>query len=488
MQNARRRSVLRTQIMLVAVLALLVLLAPPAAAGALAPPAPPSVAAGYSDSLIVKSDGSLWAWGANDRGQLGLGDRLPRELPTQVGTDTDWAQVAIGEMPFVVALKSDGTLWAWGDNQNGELGLGAWSEAVLSPTQVGSDADWAAVACGDEHTLALKQDGTLWAWGSNWYGQLGLDPNALDTEPLSPSFSPVHVGSATWQSVACGYAHSIAVRSDGTLWGWGANDYGQLGRGTADTATHVVPVQIGSAGTWAKAGCGFLASFGIRGDGSLYAWGWNNGGVLGDGSTVDRHAPVHVGSGTDWVTVAGANNYTAGVKSDGSLWAWGYNSYGEVGLLTIGAVVDPRRVGTRSDWVTVEPGAYHLLALSSGGEFGSCGAGFWGQTGIGYSQYRPLGEQVGTQAGWHGIDAGLGHSAGVRDDGTLWTWGRNSWGELGLGADVAQCQFPAAGRRRHRLGERLLRRQHQQRLHRGHQDRRHAVGLGHQRRRPARPR
>jgi alpha-tubulin suppressor-like RCC1 family protein len=422
---------------------LLALLVVPAAALALPAPAPPSVAGGYSDSLIVKSDGTLWAWGANTRGQLGLGDTLPREIPVQVGTGTDWAQVAIGEQPFVVALKHDGSLWAWGENSNGELGLGAWSEPKLTPQRVGVASDWAAVACGGDHVLALKQDGTLWSWGSDQYGGLGYD--AYLPTPVADGYmpTPTQVSPGTWKAIAAGWMHSLAVRSDGTVWAWGANDYGQLGNGAFDAghtlAAHEVPTQIAGATGFAKVGAGFITSFAIKADGSLWAWGNNGGGsdfaggALGDGTNIDRLTPVRVGTDNDWTTVAGANSYTAGLKSDGTLWAWGYNSYGEVGISDVMAVKSPRRVGTRTDWAAVEPGAYHLLAVAASGQFGSCGAGYWGQTGIGYALYRPLGEQIGTEAGWQGIDASLGHTAGVRADGTLWTWGRNSFGELGQG-------------------------------------------------------
>ena len=439
MPTSRARALSRAAAVLA--LALTALFIVPAAALALAPPAPPSVAAGYGDSLVIKSDGTLWAWGVNGAGELGLGDTMPREVPTQVGTGTDWAQVAIGDTGFVLALKSDGTLWGWGNDQNGQLGRGTFGDQFDTPQRIGTAGDWAAIACGDEHALALKQDGTLWAWGSNWYGQLGLDPNTGDADPLSPSFVPVRVDAAsTYKSIACGYAHSLAVKSDGTLWAWGTNAYGQLGRGTVDPgnndAAHVDRVQVGTATDWTTVSAGFDTSFGLRTDGSLYAWGNNGsgndwaGGELGDGTNVDRHAPVRVGTGTDWKAISGGSNMTAAVKSDGTLWAWGYNSYGELGITAIGAIKSPRQVGTRTDWRLASAGAYHLLALSTGDDFGSCGGDFWGQTGIGYALYRPLGEQVGDQTGWVSVDAGLGHTGGIRADGTLWMWGRNGYGEL----------------------------------------------------------
>ena len=218
-----------------------------------------AIAAGDRHSLALKSDGTLWAWGPNLQGQLGLGDTVSRSSTVQVGSLTTWTAIAAGK-DHALALKSDGTLWAWGQNYSaftgstGPLGLGDVADRS-SPVQVGSLTTWTAIAGGRDHTLALKSDGTLWAWGGNsafvigTTGQLGLG----DT---TNRYSPVQVGAlTTWTSIAAGTTHSLALKSDGTLWAWGRNSYGRLGLG--DTAHRSSPVQVGSLTTWTAIAAGY---------------------------------------------------------------------------------------------------------------------------------------------------------------------------------------------------------------------------------------
>jgi alpha-tubulin suppressor-like RCC1 family protein len=176
-------------------------------------------------TVALTTDGSLWAWGYNSYGQLGLGDRDHRYTPSRVGTDTDWDAVRAGD-DHTVALKDDGSLWAWGRNYDGQLGIGD-TDSRSTPVQVGADADWAAVEAGRYHTVAVRTDGSLWAWGRNHYGQLGLG----DMDERS---TPVQVGTDTdWAAVETGYYHTMALKTDGSLWAWGDNWFGQLGDGSA---------------------------------------------------------------------------------------------------------------------------------------------------------------------------------------------------------------------------------------------------------------
>ena len=280
------------------------------------------IAAGTYHSLALKNDGTLYTWGVNDTGQLGDTSTTNRNRPAQVGTDT-WKAVAAGES-YSLALRSDGTLYAWGTNGNGELGDGTTTQRT-TPTQIGTDV-WKAVAVGDNHSLAIKNDGSLHAWGNNRYGQLGDGTTTRRT-------TPTQIGTDTdWTVAAAGRYHSLALKSDGTLHAWGRNNRSQLGDGT--TTRRTTPIRIGSDTNWKALAGGEQYSLAIKSDGRLYAWGSNADRQLGINSPTGKTRPSQA-AGTGWDDVAGkrfgANNYSLALKSDGTLYAWGDNTSGQLG-------------------------------------------------------------------------------------------------------------------------------------------------------------
>jgi len=268
-----------------------------------------AVAAGGEQSLALKSDGTVWAWGRNDVGQLGDGTTAERHTPVQVHTLNGVTAIAAGQA-HNLALKSDGTVWAWGGNDAGQLGDGTTTTPRPSPVQVHNLNGVTCVAAGDNHSLARKSDGTVWAWGGNGDGQLG------DGNPTSFRPSPVQVHNLSGvTAVAGGAEYSLALKSDGTVWAWGADDLGQLGDGNP-TSFRPSPVQVISlTGVTAIAVSGeALHTLALKITsppfaGIVEAWGWNFSGQLGDGTTVfSRPSPAPV------ATVSAAEAIATGTR------------------------------------------------------------------------------------------------------------------------------------------------------------------------------
>jgi alpha-tubulin suppressor-like RCC1 family protein len=206
------------------------------------------VAGGYH-TAAVKTNNTLWSWGVSSSGQLGQNDRVSRSSPVQVGALTNWSQVSAGSA-HTFAVKTDGTIWAWGNGTTGQLGDNA-VVARSSPVQIGALTNWSQAAYGsrNDHTAAIKTDGTLWVWGFNNNGQLGQNDRVNRS-------SPVQIGSLTWQSVSTGRTFTASVKTDGTLWTWGNNDQGQLGLDIATTVLRSSPVQVGALTSWYQVSAG----------------------------------------------------------------------------------------------------------------------------------------------------------------------------------------------------------------------------------------
>lgn len=333
-----------------------------------------TVAAGYSHTVAVRTDGSLWVWGSNNHGQLGNSTDAPVNIPTKMGTANDWKTVAAG-WAHTVALKTDGSLWAWGYGGLGQIGNGSFTLNFNPPQQIGTAKDWQTIVAGDGHTVALKADGTLWACGNNFSGQLGNGTTFGKN-------IPTQVGSdSDWQTVMAGKLHTVALKKDGTLWAWGKNTLGALGDGT--TTNSRVPKQIGTATNWKTISAGSDHTIAIKTDGTLWIWGDNTYGALGDGTTTTKNVPTQIGTSTDWKTVDGGVNYTIAVKTNGSLWAWGYNADGEFGNGTKINSLVPVQIGTENNWKMIDGGSIHTVAIKTDESLWTWGSNSLGQLGDG---------------------------------------------------------------------------------------------------------
>ena len=344
----------------------------------------------------------LWGWGVNTYGQLGLGNTTSYSSPKQVGALTDWAVISAGSVGTAAcaAIKTNGTLWTWGRNNNGGLGLGNTTN-YSSPKQVGALTVWSNVSTSGEHCLALTTSGTLWAWGLNNVGQLGLG----NTTYMS---SPVQVGAlTTWRKISTGNRNSFAIRADGTLWAWGFNSWGQLGFN--NTTNYSSPKQVGALTTWAEVNGGNLHTIALRTDGTLWAWGRNNTGQLGINITYTSYSsPKQVGALTTWASVnLGTADTSAAVRTNGTLWTWGLNSFGQLGIGNTTDYSSPKQVGSLTNWSTKTIMSYYnCFAIKTDGTLWTWGWGNDGASGLGNTTNYSSPKQIGALTTWKAISSG----------------------------------------------------------------------------------
>lgn len=342
--------------------------------------------------------------------------------------------------PFLVGSYRTSEDWAieWCETGNwGIFPLLGQNMILASDIEFGlyrfTFTDKQSIAAGSNHTVAIRGDGNVYSWGKNDFGQMGNGTTGSVT--LSPASSTANVaGSPSFTSVAAGQDFTIALRRDGLLYGWGANPTGNLGNGTTNNSP--APVQVSGSGYTAIV-AGGLHCLALKKDGSLWTWGYNGEGELGNGSTGNLFVPTQItltsptSSNNDWVAIAAGSNHSLAIKVDGSLWAWGWNAYGQVGNGGIANVLRPVRIGSATDWVSIKAGQRHTLGLKKNGTMAVWGDNSWGQLGLGNNTSSLVPVSGPSGSNWASIGAGMGHSFASQKDGSLYIWGLNQYGQIG---------------------------------------------------------
>jgi len=366
-----------------------------------------AVSAGDNSTYAIKADGTLWAWGDNEEGQLGVGSTIKFSTePLQVGSETNWKAV-YGARGSMFAIKTDGTLWTAGSNEKGMSGVGDGQTKHSELVQVGTDSDWASVATSNNWcytVLALKTDGTLWGWGSN-------ESFGLATGNTNNSAIPIKISEDTdWKQISIGASHVLALKTDGTLWGWGFASYGQL---LNDETNIKTPTRVGTD-TWEAVYAIDNASYGVKADGSLWAWGDNQLNILGlnlpmddtnpDGYLANVNVPTKITTLEGAVTTLTGCEYVRVAVAGGKVYAWGSNANGALG-------------NGEGEAYEVSNGQYSYTPVAV---------------------TLPEGTTVAT------IKSGQRFTTLLDATGTTYGWGSNRWGQLGNYVEDSQATFEPA--------------------------------------------
>ena len=307
-------------------------------------------------SVARRTDGTLWAKGPNNGGCAGNGNTNDLLNYTQIGTDTDWSDNYSVSSSHVLAIKNNGTLWAWGSESFGACGNGTeGTGGHILPTQIGVD-NWISVASDATNSLGVKSDGTLWAWGSNNYGQIGIG-STLQYNQLTP----LQIGTDTnWQKVFSGGATCFAIKIEGTLWSWGSNGVGgKLGYFAVNlNTTRLSPHIVNTDTNWEAVVMDYDTAIGLKIDGTVWGWGYDAGqGQFGNGS-LDSFAtsvPIQIGTDSDWKQVSMSTGSCVALKNNGTRWGWGYNGiFYELGDGTTQVRLIPTQLDTDTDWMYVD--------------------------------------------------------------------------------------------------------------------------------------
>jgi alpha-tubulin suppressor-like RCC1 family protein len=350
-----------------------------------------AVAAGQGHTCALTLSGALYCWGANQDGQLGVGDVNPRLAPALTPGGADWEAIAAGR-EHTCGLRRDNSAWCWGSNDASQLGLGGEDDegGVLTPVQLAGPPDaWAQLVGGDDHSCGIDGSGGLWCWGKNEHGELGSN---TQLEKL-PTPTQITEPPNDWRHVSAGEHHNCSVDWDGRLFCWGSNEGGALGLDGVEQQP--LPVLVSDTRTYARVIAGGRHGCAQDIGGATYCWGANDAGQLGIGSSDGAvRTLTRVDPDPGFAALALGERHGCGIAGDGALWCWGANDAGQLGLGDSVSRDVPTRVGTASDWLEIASGDRHTCAVRANGQLFCWGQNLNGQLGVGDIESRPLPSRV----------------------------------------------------------------------------------------------
>ncbi len=319
--------------------------------------------------------GALYCWGSNVDGELGVGDVQPRSRPTALDAGTGWVELGVG-YGATCGRKTDGSVWCWGNNDEGQLGLGPVAARSAPSAQVPLPSPSLALSMHFNHACAIGMDRVLRCWGQNLEGQLGLD----EAPPFTNRSSPVAVaGGGQWQAVSAGQGHTCGLQTNGTVWCWGRNDRGHLGQGAGSPQQLRRPTQIGADADWAQVRASQNSTCALKTNGSLWCWGESFSEPIGTRQIV---TPERIGADTSWTAVEIETFSICGLKTGGALFCWGRNDEGQLGLGNNTSLYTPQPLDGGS-WSSVAVGRFHHCAIDEGHSVYCTGENNVGQLGLG---------------------------------------------------------------------------------------------------------
>ena len=378
---------------------------------------------GYDSTCGIKSDDTLWCWGRNNSGQVGDNTTTQRLIPTAVAGGGTWKDVSV-ESFHVCGIKSDDSLWCWGSNSSGATGQNTAAGNTLSPAQINGGGSWKKIVSGYVTSCGIKSDDSLWCWGSRAYGGTGQN-NATGNDLVPVPIS----GGGTWKHINMsvnpgGHQSSCGIKTDDSLWCWGSNSFGQLGDGTS--TQRLVPTAVSGGGTWKYVHTGYTHTCGIKSDDTLWCWGRGH-----DGSTTNILIPTAFAEGGTWKHVTGGFNYTCGIQTSNALRCLGNNGSGQLGDDVLPSLTIPREISGGGLWKRVITANLYTCAIKTDETLWCWGANGSSKLGDGTTTERWVPTAVSGGGTWKDVDGGKEHTCGIQTGGSLWCWGYNNSGQIG---------------------------------------------------------